>query len=84
MPSDRGAQIMEQARGMGAAMAGIANVELLKRSPSHQILGTFGTKIEGVHSFEGIEDFNRVRWPAGAKSVLVIALSHPRDRPELD
>jgi hypothetical protein len=37
MPSDRGAQIMEQARGMGAAMAGIANVELLKRSPSHQI-----------------------------------------------
>jgi epoxyqueuosine reductase len=85
MTSDRGAQIIEKAREMGAALAGIASVELLKKSPSHEMLGKFGTKVDGVHSYEGmIEGFNEVKWPAKAKSALVIALPHPEDEPELD
>jgi hypothetical protein len=30
-----GAQIIEKAKGFGACLAGIANVEALKESPSH-------------------------------------------------
>ncbi len=85
MTSDTGAQIIEKAKEMGAATAGIASVELLKKSPSHEILGKFGTKIDGVHSFGGVEDdFNEINWPAKSKSALVIAFSHPQDKPELD
>jgi len=84
MTSDKGAQIIEKAKEMGAAMAGIASVELLQKSPSHEILSKFGTKIDGVHSFEGIEDFNEIKWPAKAKSALVISFYHPQDKPELD
>ncbi len=65
-------------------MAGIASVELLRESPSHEMLSKFGTKIDGVHSFERRMDFNEINWPANAKSALVIAVSHPQDKPELD
>lgn len=85
MASDRSAQIIDTAKEMGAAIAGIASVELLKKSPSHDMLGRFGTKIDGVHSFEGmVEGFNEIKWPARVKSALVIAVSHPKDKPELD
>jgi epoxyqueuosine reductase len=85
MTSDRSAQIISKAKELGAAIAGLASVELLQESPSHKILGRFGTKIDGVHSFEGmIEGFNEINWPAKAKSALVIGLSHPQEEPELD
>ena len=85
MTSDRGAQIIEKAKELGAAMAGIASVELLKKSPSHEMLSKFGTKIDGVQSFEGmIDGFSEIKWPVKVKSALVIAISHPEDKPELD
>jgi len=85
MTSDRSAQIIGRAKELGAAIAGIASVELLMESPSHEILGKFGTRIDGVHSFEGmIEGFNEIKWPGNAKSALVIGVSHPRGEPELD
>ncbi len=85
MTSDRSEQIIGKAKQLGAAIAGIASVELLRKSPSHEILGKFGTKIDGVHSFEGmIEGFNEIKWPANVKSALVIGVSHPQDEPELD
>ena len=84
MTSDRGAQIIEKAREMGATMAGIASVELLRKSPSHEILSKFGTEIDGVYSFDGIQDFKEIKWPAKATSALVIAVSPSQDNPELD
>ena len=84
MTSGRGAQIIEKAKEMGATLAGIASVELLKESPSHEILSRFGTEIDGVYSFERIKDLREIKWPANAGSALVIALSHPQDEPELD
>ena len=85
MTLDRSAQIIGKAKELGATIAGIASVELLKESPSHKILGKFGTKIDGVHSFEGmIEGFSEIKWPANAKSALVIGVSHPQDEPKLD
>jgi epoxyqueuosine reductase len=85
MTSDKSAQIIGKARELGSAVAGIASVDLLRESPSHRILGKFGTKIDGVPSFEGmIDGFNKIQWPANAKSALVIGVSHPQDEPELD
>jgi epoxyqueuosine reductase len=76
MTSDQGAQIIDMAREMGASLAGIASVEQLKDSPSHQILN--------VHTGLEIADFPGIAWPTTAQSALVIAVSHPKDQPELD
>lgn len=84
MKSEMGAQIIEKARRMGATMAGIASVELLKKSPSNEILSIFGTKVDGVHSSERAKDFKEIKWPLNAKSALVLAISHPQDKPEMD
>jgi len=71
-----GVQIIRRAIEKGAAMAGIASVELLKNTPSHKILN-MKTGLE-------IKDFAGISWPKDAKSAMVIAVSHPEDKPELD
>jgi len=76
MTSDPGVQIVDVAREMGASLAGIAGVEQLKDSPSHHILN--------MHTGLEIADFPGIAWPAAASSALVIAVSHPKDEPELD
>ncbi len=76
MKSNIGTQIIEKAKEKGAAMAGIASVELLKKAPSHEIL----SKKTGLE----IKDFAGISWPQDAISALVIAVSHPEDKPELD
>jgi len=70
------AQIIEKAKEKGAAMAGIASIELLKKSPSHEII-KLQTGLE-------INDFAGISWPEDARSALVIAVSHPEGKPELD
>ena len=78
-------QIINKARSLGASLAGIASVELLKISPSHDIY----TKIEPNQGI-GSRDFadgvkpGEVAWPPSAKSVLVIALAHKEDDLQLD
>jgi len=84
MAVDTGAAIIEKARELGAVAAGIASVELLMQSPSHQILAKFGTKIDGEYAYDEEHDRRQVDWPVEARSVVVIAVSHPRDEPELD
>ncbi len=76
MKSNIGTQIIERAKEKGAAMAGIASIELLKKAPSHEILN-MKTGLE-------IKEFAGISWPQDAKSALVIAVSHPEDSPELD
>jgi epoxyqueuosine reductase len=82
--SDRTAHIIEKARDLGATMAGIASIESLKESPSHEILKEFGTEINGVAVLPGMEDFREIKWPSKTDSALIIAVSHPQDKPELD
>ena len=43
-----------------------------------------GLEIDGVSFGLEMTDFNEIKWPEKAKSALVIAASHPRDKPELD
>lgn len=84
MAADAGAAIVQKALELGAATAGIASVELLKQSPSHQLLARFGTQIDGEYSYGEEHDRTHADWPADARSALVIAVSHPRVEPELD
>ena len=77
--------IINKAISLGASLAGIADLDLLKKSPSHDIY----TKIEsnqgtGSRDFdEGVEP-GVINWPPDAKSALVIALVHKEDDPEMD
>jgi epoxyqueuosine reductase len=78
-------RIIDRAKSLGASLAGIASVELLKKSPSHDIF----SKIEqnqgvGSRGFaEGIKP-GEIAWPPAARSAVVIALAHKDEEPELD
>ena len=78
-------QIINKAKSLGASLAGIASIELLKKSPSHDIY----TKIEpnqgvGSRDFAAGVKPGEVSWPSRAKSALVVALAHKEDDPQLD
>ena len=57
--------LIEKAKSLGASLAGIANIDLLRNAPSYQVYGGF-------------------EFPMRAKSVLVLALAHCENEPELD
>ena len=65
-------------------MAGIASVELLKKSPSHGIFKKVNMGIVRVDSGLDLADFTEIKWPPETKSALIIAVTHPQDKPELD
>jgi len=78
-------QVIDKTRSMGASLIGIADIELLKKSPSHDIYA----KIEpnrGVGSRDYAEGVapGKVAWPPNARSALVVALAHPEEDPQLD
>lgn len=83
---ENGKQIIEIAIKNGANLAGIANVKALRTSPSHVIYNQLdhysgvGTIKEG----DTLTEDQLFNWPETARSLLVIALSHPQDLPKLD
>jgi hypothetical protein len=81
---DTGVQIIKKAKELGATLAGITSVVQLRESPSHKMLSKFGTLIDGIYSFEQITEYHEIKWPTNARSALVIAISNPKDKPELD
>ncbi|WP_022668175.1 epoxyqueuosine reductase [Desulfospira joergensenii] len=79
--SDR---IISRTIEFGACMAGIANVEELKESPSHTISGK-QTEFSGVGTKEvDGKKKGKVIWPEHANSAVVIAVEHPRYAPDMD
>lgn len=93
-----GRRIIEIATENGATLAGIASMGALRRSPSHTIYNKMAdySAINTVKADETLPDnqlfaddevppdnqlFN---WPDSVRSVLVIGLSHPEDKQELD
>ena len=83
-PSKTSLQILEKAENFGACLAGIANIEALKYSPSHRTYGKLDD-YKGVGIKPGDELRPRqVAWPESARSVIVIAVHHPEEKPELD
>jgi epoxyqueuosine reductase len=78
--------ILARAREGGASLAGFCGIADLKTAPSFTLAprlpgagGGVGTRRSDI----GLEP-GEVAWPEGARSVLVIALEHPADRPEMD
>ncbi len=43
-----------------------------------------GAHLAGIAAVDDLRDAHEVVWPEGALSVLVVAVSHPPDRPEMD
>lgn len=81
-----GKQIIDAALENGASLAGIADMAALRSSPSHWIYPKMGD-YEGVGTVRDGEarPYDQLfDWPDSFRSVLVIALSHPKDQPELD
>ena len=78
-------RIVEKARSLGAAAAGVAGVESLKESPSHRIYPKIGMNLK-VHWQDLGDDAkpDGVSWPADAVSAVVIGVEHNAGKPELD
>jgi epoxyqueuosine reductase len=76
--------IIEKALEFGANLAGIANVQELKHSPSHDIYGKL-SDYKGVGTIEsGYLRPGKIVWPEKAKSAVVIAIEHPEKKPDMD
>jgi len=77
-------QLIEKAKEFGASLAGIADVEEVKNSPSHSIYGKLDeyTTVGNIETKEIWPD--EIVWPENAQSVIVIAVVHPKEEPELD
>jgi epoxyqueuosine reductase len=78
--------IIEMALEYGATLAGIASMEALKVSASHTIYNKMGAYagVGTVKDDDALSDKQLFTWPDSVRSVLVIGLSHPKDKPELD
>jgi epoxyqueuosine reductase len=78
-------KIVQKAKSLGAAIAGIASVESLKGSPSHLIYPKIGMnlKVPWQDAKDNVKP-GEVAWPADAVSVVVIGVEHHADKPELD
>lgn len=80
-----GKHIIEAALENGATLAGIASMDALKVSASHTIYQKMGD-YSGVGTVkeDALPNDPLFTWPDTVRSVLVIGLSHPQDKPELD
>ena len=83
IPRGISSQILEKAKEFGACLAGIASVEVLKQSPSHFVYGKLDEH-KTVGNKEGKLKPGEIAWPENAKSAIVIAVWHPKGKPELD
>jgi len=82
--SDITSQIIEKTKEFGASLAGIADVEAVKNSPSHLIYGKLDEYTTVGNIRRGVTNPWNVVWPENAKSVIVIAVAHPEKEPKLD
>lgn len=81
-----GKWIIGAATENGATIAGIASMEALKISASHTIYTKMGdySGIGTVKDEDVLQNNRLFDWPDTIRSVLVVGLSHPKDKPELD
>lgn len=78
--------LLSKARELGADLVGFASVRDLKRAPSFSFAPKMPGIAEGIGTREnklGLKP-GTVLWPDKAKTVMVIAVHHPEDQPEMD
>lgn len=80
-----GKSIIKTALENGATLAGIASMDAVKVSASHAIYTKMGDYAGiGTVKDDALPDKQLFTWPDSVRSVLVIGLAHPEDKPELD
>ena len=85
MQSNLSGQIISKAKSLGANLAGIADMAILKRSPSHLIYPKMEQNLSvGASEFAEGNRFGEIAWPSNGKSVIVIAIEHNKDALHLD
>lgn len=80
-------QLFEKAIEFGADLCGLARVADLICSPSNILYPLLGGNAEVTSPHAKTEaslSENGARWPADGKTILVIAIQHPENEPELD
>ena len=78
--------ILKKSKEFGASLSGFANVEDLKKAPSFTFAPQMPNAGEGIGTRKndlGLKP-GEAAWPEYAKTVLVIAVAHPEDKPEMD
>lgn len=78
--------ILKKAKEFGASLAGFASVEELKKAPSFKFAPQMPGAGQGIGTRKndlGLKP-GEAAWPDNAKTVLVIAVEHPDDKPEMD
>lgn len=85
-PKDIADAILQQAKSFGADLAGITYVKALAYAPSFVLAPDMADAGEGIGTRKGEMELapGQVKWPDSARSVVVIAVSHPETKPELD
>ena len=84
--SSASSAILKKAAKFGAHLAGFANVDDLKVAPSFVFAPHLQALDKVLGTFEDQMELNpgKVKWPENARSILVVAVEHPEDKPELD
>ncbi len=80
------AAMLRKARALGAVRAGLALVEDLQKAPSFTFAPQMPPNPDSIGSRKSVPGLEpgQVLWPAGAQSLLVVAVEHPVNQPELD
>lgn len=78
--------ILEKAKELGASLSGFASVSDLKTAPSFTFAPRMPGAGKGVGTRENKLGLNpgEVAWPDNSKTLLVIAVEHPDDQPQMD
>ncbi|MCF8106900.1 MAG: hypothetical protein K9K64_15575 [Desulfohalobiaceae bacterium] len=77
--------IVDKAISLGASVAGVADIESLKDSPSHRLYPKIGMNLDVPWQEVKDEDISdEVAWPNDALSAVIIGVAHPIEEPELD
>lgn len=78
--------IIKTAKQLWVDLAGFANVDDLRVAPSYVFAPQLPSVESVIGALEGEMGLSpaRVKWAEDAKSILVVALEHPEDKPEMD
>lgn len=78
--------LLQKAKELGADLAGFASVEDLRKAPSFRFAPKMPGIAEGIGTRENKLGLGpgEVLWPDDAKTVLVVAVHHPEEKPEMD